>query len=516
QHDPLREDDPRQIGPYTLLERIGAGGMGVVYLARDSVGRRVALKIPGSLGRDHPIPQAYERFVAEVATHRTLTSERVVRFLDADVTGRPPWVALEYVQGANLGQVVAQAGVFRDRFLLALAAELAEAVADIHAHGIVHRDLHPANVICLPNGIKVIDFGLARVQADDESLTTQGPPIGVPAFMAPERFTGVVTRACDVFAWGCCVAYAAAGTPPFPTATPHDAYAAVADSPPVLTNLPGDLADLVGWALAKRPADRPTASRLAAELQELGVPVTRPAVRPWPAQALPLISRAVPATATRAADDWISGPRGGIAYSGIGGLGIEESRTGDSDLVTTPSSPGHSNHLNHPNHLNHGEPAPIGPRGAGGMLGAVIGAALCLLGLALAAGGYPAGDVTGPGGAGLVAAAVGVLAFVRTGDRSGDRSGDRTGDRTGRVTPVAPVGAQAPRPPGGITAWFVSVTVIAGGVAGGVLGLFLARELWAGSPRAAAASELALACCFAAAFALYLRGPAAARPEPTR
>ncbi|MCM3922275.1 serine/threonine protein kinase, partial [Frankia sp. AiPs1] len=400
QHDPLREDDPRQVGPYTLLERVGAGGMGVVYLARDRVGRRVALKIPGSPGRDHQIPHSHERFVAEVATHRTLTSERVVRFLDADVDGHPPWVALEYVQGANLSQVVAETGVFPYRFLLALAAELAEAVADIHAHGIVHRDLHPANVICLPNGIKVIDFGLARVQADDEDLITKGPPIGVPAFMAPERFAGVVTRACDVFAWGCCVAYAAAGTSPLPNVAPRDARAAVAGSPPVLTNLPGDLADLVGWALATKPEDRPTASRVAAELQGLGVPVTRPAARPWPAQALPLISRAVPGSDITGTDDWTDGPRGTITSSrigdsrvadwGVGASAIGASAIGDSGLVTTPSHP------SHPARPSHHEPAPIGPGGAGAVVGAVVAAAFCLLGLALAAGGYAAGDVTGP------------------------------------------------------------------------------------------------------------------------
>jgi serine/threonine protein kinase len=429
QHDPLRTDDPRQVGPYTLLERLGAGGMGVVYLARDRDGRRVAVKIPGDPGRDHQIPQVHERFVAEVATHRTLTSERVVRFLDANVHASPPWVALEYVQGANLSQVVAETGVFRDRFLLALAAELAEAVADIHSHGIVHRDLHPSNVICLPNGIKVIDFGLARVQADDEGHITQGPPIGVPGFMAPERFTGVVSQACDVFAWGCCVAYAAAGTSPFPNVAPRDAYAAVMDSPPVLTGLPADLADLIAWALAMKPADRPPASRVAAELKGLGVAATRPAARPWPAQALPLISRAVPDPATGGADGWI----------------------------TSPSS----------------EDAPSGRPGAGGVLVAAIGAALCLLGLALAAGGYAAGDVTGPVGAGLVATAAGVLAFVRVGGRAGS------------VAPLA--------------------SVAAGSVAGGVFGLLLARGLWAGSPRAAAASELVLACCFAAAFTLYLR-----------
>ncbi|MCM3925160.1 serine/threonine protein kinase, partial [Frankia sp. AiPs1] len=110
---------------------------------------------------------------------------------------------------------------------------------------------------------------------------------------------------------------------------------------------------------------------------------------------------------------------------------------------------------------------------------------------------------------GLVAAAAGVLAFVRAGRRAGPAA---------PLTPVAPVGAVTPRAPFGMPAWFVSVavSVSVGGVAGGVFGLLVARGLWVGSPRAAAASELVLACCFAAAFALYLRDPADARPDPTR
>ncbi|NJP89936.1 protein kinase [Nonomuraea sp. FMUSA5-5] len=253
----LRDGDPSQVGPYTLLARLGEGGMGVVYLARDPAGTRVAVKLLHARMDAHP--DFRRRFAREVAA-----AKRVARFctapvLDADVDGRLAYLVTEYVEGPSLKQHVTTYGPLRGSALDGLAASMAMALRAIHGAGVVHRDLKPSNVLLSQVGPKVIDFGIAWLADADLSSTV----LGTPAYMSPEQISGgPVGPASDIFSWGCTVAFAAAGTPPFGSGTIPTLLLRIVNDPPTLTGLPGPLHDLVLAALHKNPTARPTAQAL--------------------------------------------------------------------------------------------------------------------------------------------------------------------------------------------------------------------------------------------------------------
>ena len=213
---PLGSDDPRQIGAYRLLGVLGAGGMGKVYLGRNAGGRTVAVKVirPDLLGD----PEFRTRFRREVAAARRVGGAFTAPVLDADVDADPPWLATGYVAGLALSDAVSRFGPFAEPSLLALGHGLAEALVAIHDAGIVHRDLKPSNVLLAVDGPKVVDFGIARA-VEDTALTTTGKVIGSPGFMCPEQVTGeALGPACDVFALGGVLTFAASGHGPFGTA----------------------------------------------------------------------------------------------------------------------------------------------------------------------------------------------------------------------------------------------------------------------------------------------------------
>ncbi|WP_427921650.1 serine/threonine-protein kinase [Streptomyces sp. cg40] len=254
--------DPQRIGAYRLLGRLGAGGMGQVYLARSDRGRTVAVKL---VREDLAAQEEFRaRFRQEVQAARQVGGHWTAPVLDADTEAPVPWVATGYVAGPTLQQVVGRDhGALPERSVRILAAGLAHALKDIHAAGIVHRDLKPSNVLVTIDGPRVIDFGIARAletQAGD-GLTRTGSLVGSPGFMAPEQVRGDrITPACDVFCLGSVLAYAATGTLPFGSASSgvHALMFRIAQEEPDLTGVPEGLAELVRDCLRKDPAARPT------------------------------------------------------------------------------------------------------------------------------------------------------------------------------------------------------------------------------------------------------------------
>ncbi|MBC7268772.1 MAG: serine/threonine protein kinase, partial [Streptomyces sp.] len=258
----LGPGDPERIGQYRLLARLGAGGMGQVYLARSDRGRTVAVKLvrPELAAQE----EFRERFRQEVRAARQVGGDWTAPVLDADTEAAVPWVATGYVAGPSLQQVVSRDhGPLPERSVRILAAGLAQALQDIHAAGIVHRDLKPSNVLITIDGPRVIDFGIARAlqTVTDGGLTRTGALVGSPGFMAPEQVRGDrITPACDVFCLGSVLAYAATGLLPFGGADSgvHALMFRIASGDPDLGTVPEGLADLVHDCLRKDPAARPT------------------------------------------------------------------------------------------------------------------------------------------------------------------------------------------------------------------------------------------------------------------
>ncbi|WP_046777812.1 serine/threonine-protein kinase [Streptomyces yangpuensis] len=296
----LQPYDPHRIGPYRLLSRLGAGGMGQVYLARSDRGRTVAVKLV------HHELAAHEefriRFRQEVAAARRVGGEWTAPVLDADTEAATPWFATGYVAGPSLRRVVAHdMGPLPGRSLPILAAGLAHALLDIHRAGIVHRDLKPSNVLITLDGPRVIDFGIARAPAGyDAGLTRAGEIIGSPGFMAPEQIRGEpVTAACDVFCLGAVLAYAATGRLPFgdaeqlsDAAQPGGLAALLlrsTETEPDLAGVPGELLDLVRDCLHRDPGVRPGPAEVLARVGADDTVADGRALEPWlPA---PLVAR---------------------------------------------------------------------------------------------------------------------------------------------------------------------------------------------------------------------------------
>ncbi|NMI55736.1 MULTISPECIES: serine/threonine-protein kinase [unclassified Streptomyces] len=252
---------PRSIGPYRPLHRIGAGGMGTVYFAYHPVtGKPSAVKV---LSPDYANDRHYrQRFIREVEVLRRISGPYLVPLVDADTQAEVPWLAMPYVPGETLQQHVQSHGALRGENLLTFATAVALALAYIHAAGVTHRDLKHANVILAEDGPRVLDFGIAG-HVDITAFTrTSMPRSGSPGWMAPEQLTrGETTPACDIFAWGILVAYAAAGSHPFgpSTAIEHRIIHAEPDLQPV----PERLRPLVSRALHKDPDTRLTVTQLA-------------------------------------------------------------------------------------------------------------------------------------------------------------------------------------------------------------------------------------------------------------
>ncbi|MFI6286815.1 ABC transporter substrate-binding protein [Streptomyces sp. NPDC051018] len=266
---PLRPGDPSSVGGYRLVRRLGAGGMGVVYLARSERGALAAVKV---IRAEHAAdPRFRARFRREAQIARRISGPWVVRVVGADAEAREPWLATEYVPGPSLSEAVAAHGPLPERTVRALGSRLAEALAGAHAEGLVHRDVKPGNVLLALDGPRLIDFGIARATGAT-ALTASDAVIGSPGFLAPEQAraagSGEVGPASDVFSLGCVLAYAATGRRPFGTGTPAAVLYRTVHEEPDLVGVPPGLLEPVRACLAKSPADRPSPYGIRAALAE--------------------------------------------------------------------------------------------------------------------------------------------------------------------------------------------------------------------------------------------------------
>ncbi|MEO3824498.1 serine/threonine-protein kinase [Actinomadura sp. B10D3] len=260
---PLNEHDPRRLGRYALLGRLGSGAQGTVYLGEGDDGQRVAVKLLRVQFEEDDTARA--RFVREAEVAKQVARFCTAQFLDAEVAGDSPYLVSEYVPGEALNRLVARDGPMRGGALDRLAVSTASALTAIHRAGIVHRDLKPHNVLLGPDGPRVIDFGLSRVL--DAASAVSSRAVGTPAYMAPEQVSGGdVGAAADVFAWGATMVFAATGRPPFGSDSVPAVMYRVLHHEPDLGALDGELRELVAAALDKDPARRPTAAQLLLRL----------------------------------------------------------------------------------------------------------------------------------------------------------------------------------------------------------------------------------------------------------
>ncbi|MEO3752371.1 bifunctional serine/threonine-protein kinase/ABC transporter substrate-binding protein [Streptomyces sp. B6B3] len=262
----LAAGDPRQVGRYRVLARLGAGGMGLVFLARSPGGRPVAVKVVRAELADDP--RFRQRFAREIAAARRVNSFFTAGVVDADPEGSPPWLATAYVAGVSLVEAVTAHGPWAERSVRALGAGLVEALEAIHGVGMVHRDLKPSNVLLAPDGPRVIDFGIS-LAVEDTGLTQTGSVVGTPGFMSPEQLTGApVGPPSDVFALGAVLAYAATGSGPFGTGSAHGINFRAVYEPPELGGVAPGLRELLWRCLEKDPGRRPAVAELLDRLAE--------------------------------------------------------------------------------------------------------------------------------------------------------------------------------------------------------------------------------------------------------
>ncbi|WP_051712838.1 serine/threonine-protein kinase [Spirillospora albida] len=281
----LQPGDPRRLGSYEIVERLGEGGQGVVYAGVDASGNKAAIKLlRADLAGD---ASARNRFVREAQAAKQVARFCTAQVLEADVAGDQPYIASEYVPGPSLYAQIRQSGPITGAALDRLAIGTATALVAIHQAGIVHRDFKPHNVIMAPDGPRVIDFGIAR--ALDTGQTAATKAIGTPSYMAPEQVAGAtLTEAVDVWAWATTMVFAATGRPPFGDDTVVAVINRVMHEPPSLHGVPADMQQMIAACLAKEPERRPTAQQLMMAL--IGSGPGGPPRMDDPAQATSLLA----------------------------------------------------------------------------------------------------------------------------------------------------------------------------------------------------------------------------------
>ncbi|WP_271217760.1 serine/threonine-protein kinase [Streptosporangium carneum] len=322
---PLAPEDPPRLDEFELLGRLGEGGQGIVYLARDPVGQRVAVKV--LIRAD---AEARARLARELAAVESVAPFCIARVLTAVSDGSRPYVVSEFVDGPTLAERVHEHGPLHGGELERLAVGTTTALAAIHAAGVVHRDFKPSNVLLGPDGPRVVDFGIAR--ADGVTTMTSGL-IGTPAYLAPEQLSGApASPASDVFAWAGTMVFAATGTSPFVAAGIAEVLNRIVTHEPDLSAVPPPLRDSIAAALEKDPSHRPAAGELLSRLID---PVSGGRGR----SIVELTSLGSRLAAEPADDRGTSDPAGGRDLARAAGRGDTAGPTGRGDTTGPAGEP---------------------------------------------------------------------------------------------------------------------------------------------------------------------------------
>lgn len=260
---PLRSTDPRQLGGYRLMSRLGEGGQGVVFLGKAHDQQEVAIKLLKASPTE--VPEVHKYLARELAAARKVDPRWTAEILDSEIQGDTAYIVSEYIQGPSLHEVIGQTGPMRGADLHGVVVGMAGALMAIHQAAVVHRDFKPSNVLLGPDGPSVIDFGIARIL--DATTTSTGLIVGTPAYMAPEQICGErAGQPSDVFAWACTVGYAANGYPPFGNDDIPAIITRILYEDPDLGRLDAALRDLVAACLSKTPTQRPSAHEIVGSL----------------------------------------------------------------------------------------------------------------------------------------------------------------------------------------------------------------------------------------------------------
>lgn len=260
----LHRDDPRSLGGYRIVDRLGAGGMGVVYRARSRSGREVAVKVVHAQYAEDAVFRT--RFRQEIEAVRRVSGAFTAPVVDADPEAVRPWMATQYLPFPSLAARIRDEGPLKGGELRRLALGLVEALREIHRAGVVHRDLKPGNVLMAEDGPRVIDFGISRA-AENQTLTETGHMIGTPPFMSPEQLTDARSAGppSDVFSLGALLTYAATGRGPFDADSPYLTAYRVMNEEPDLGAVASPLREVLSRCLVKKPAERPELDALTRE-----------------------------------------------------------------------------------------------------------------------------------------------------------------------------------------------------------------------------------------------------------
>ena len=259
--EPLDPDDPRHVGPFALLGRLGGGAMGMVFLGKLPSGRLAAIKlVHPHLAHERVFR---ERFRREIDNAKAVGGIFTAPIVDANPHAKIPWLATAYIEGPTLDDAVEDNGALPAEMARTVLLGLAEALTAIHHAGVIHRDLKPSNIILAADGPRVIDFGIARA-LDDFQITSYGAVMGSPLYMSPEQAGGEseLTPASDVFALGSVLVFASSGHPPFHGGHVLAVLHNIKNTAPDLDGVPSTLAPIIAACLAKDPADRPSVAAL--------------------------------------------------------------------------------------------------------------------------------------------------------------------------------------------------------------------------------------------------------------
>ncbi|WP_107048317.1 serine/threonine-protein kinase [Streptomyces sp. NRRL F-2747] len=288
----LKAGDPAAVGPYRITARLGAGGMGQVYLGESRSGRRVAVKVVRPEIASDPGFRA--RFRREVEAAKAVGGFWTATVVDADPEAETPWVASDYIPAPDLAERVRVSGPLAEDAVWRLGAGMAEALHSVHRAGLVHRDLKPANVLLTENGPRLIDFGIAKALNGATALTRTGVAIGTAGFMSPEQARGdSVGTASDIFSLGTVLCFAVTGRMPFGEGSAAQLLYRVVHETPSLEHVPEGLRAVLATCLEKRAESRPSAEEVLSALSGGGAVTVAPS--PTVADAGPRTPVAPPA-----------------------------------------------------------------------------------------------------------------------------------------------------------------------------------------------------------------------------